>query len=172
MNIVSSALGRYEAVGDPGNADFVVGQSFGTSTERCSPNRAIAAYIEAVAGDRPIVADRTLVEAFYDPGRVDEVVEGAVSNTTGTEGGSWGILLRAKQFMEETGAERQLLVAQRYHVGRVAMQAARLGIPTIVPDDLPDVFDRKSEQWWTRNRTLWVPREVIGSFVLRSRGQL
>jgi hypothetical protein len=172
MNIVSSAFGHYEASGVPDEADVVVGQSFGTSTGRGSANRSLAAYIENVAGDRPILADRTLVDAFCDPGRVDEVVEGAVSNTTGTEGGSWGILLRTKQFMEDNKLESQLLVAQRFHVGRVAMQAARLEIPTVIPHDLPDVFDHKSEQWWTRNKALWVPREIIGSFVLRSRGQL
>jgi len=173
MNIIESAFGKYEKSGDVANADTIVGNSFGTSTHPDSPNGAIAQYILNIEDGRPIVVDRTLAEAFPKSTQLDVVVEGAVSNTVGSVGGSWGILVSAKEYMDETKLSHPLLVAQAFHVGRVAMQAEKIGMKNIiVPENLPRVFDIHSEQKWTRSLGMWVPREVIGSFVLRSQGRL
>lgn len=173
MNIVSSAFGRYEAVGNPADADLVIGHSFGTMTDEQSVNRALADFIQESADGRPIVADRTLVDAF--PGRdddVDHIVEGQITNTVGQGVGSWGTLVEAHDFMERADLHRPLMVGQAFHIGRVVMQARRLGIDSIVPADLPRQFEPRSEQPWTRSLGLWLPREILGSLVLRKQGKL
>ena len=173
MNIVESAFGKYETSGKVADADIIVGNSFGTSIHSESPNAAIARFILANEQGRPIVVDRTLANAFPESTQLDVVVDGAVSNTVGSIGGSWGILVEAKKYMDEAELIRPLMIAQACHIGRVAMQAEKLGMANIIiPDGLPRNFDKQSEQRWTRSLGLWVPREVIGSFVLRGQGRL
>ncbi len=173
MNIVSSALGRYEEIGNPDDADVIVGHSFGTLVSADSANRAIADFALHAAGGRPIVADRMLVNAFpHSDEDVNYVVEGPISNGIGQGVGSWGTLVEAKAFMEREDLKTALMIGQAHHIGRVAMQAKKLGIPLIVPANLPDRFDPESEQRWTRSLGMWLPREVIGSFVLRVQKKL
>ncbi len=173
MNIVNSALGRYEPVGSPEEADVIVGHSFGTLTGENSANRSIADFILQNAYGRPIVADRTLVEAF--PGKdeeVDYIVEGPVSNGVGQGVGSWGTLQEAKAFMERENLKAALMVGQAHHIGRVVMQAKKLDIMSIVPANLPRSFDPDSGQRWTRSIGMWLPRETLGSLVLRAQKKL
>ena len=173
MNIVKSALGYYETAGNPGDADVLVGHSFGTLIDEDSANRAIADFVLRVADGRPIVADRMLVDAFpHGNEDVDKVVEGPISNGVGQGVGSWGTLVEAKAFMEREGLKTALMVGQAHHIGRVAMQAKKLGIHSIVPANLPNRFDPESGQRWTRSLSMWLPREVIGSFVLRAQKKL
>ncbi|HKR82410.1 MAG TPA: hypothetical protein VJR27_05450 [Candidatus Saccharimonadales bacterium] len=87
-------------------------------------------------------------------------------------GGSWGTLLEAMNFMDENNLGRPMQVGQAYHIGRIGMQADRLGMRSVIPDGLPRNFDRSSAQIWTRSMALWAPREVLGSMVLRKQGKL
>jgi hypothetical protein len=173
MNIVKSAFGHYEAIGDPNEADVVIGHSFGTSTGESSVNRAIADYIVARADERPIIVDRMLVGEFPEgKDQVAHIVDGPITNTLGQGVGTWGVLVEAVPFMRKEGLKMALMVAQAHHIGRVAMQADKLGIDYVIPPDLPDVFDTGSEQIFARSAALWVPREVLGSLVLRAQGKL
>jgi hypothetical protein len=173
MNIIESAFGKYETSGKVADADIIVGNSFGTSIHSESPNAAIARFILANEQGQPIVVDRTLAGVFPESTQLEVVVDGAVSNTVGSVGGSWGVLVEAKKYMDEVELHRPLMVAQACHIGRVAMQAEKLGMANIIiPDGLPGNFDQQSEQRWTRSLGLWVPREIIGSFVLRGQGRL
>ncbi|MEO6513913.1 MAG: hypothetical protein ABIR37_04485 [Candidatus Saccharimonadales bacterium] len=175
MNIVRSAFGYYETTGNPQDADVVIGHSFGTLTDQTSANYALAEFIAEHAQGRPIVADKMLADAFTpDMPKVNRMVEGEISNTFGKGTGTWGTLLRARAYMEGKGLHHPLMVAQAFHIGRVVMQAQteKIGMDPIVPANLPRNFDSESKQIWTRSLTLWIPREVFGSFVLRDQGRL
>lgn len=172
MNILLSALGRYEAVGNPADADCIIGHSFGTLTGEGSANRALANFIVENSNERPIIADRMLVDAFPQPSTVAKIVEGSISDAVGSGVGSWGTLVSALEFMEENELNRPLMVAQAHHIGRVVMQAKKLGMESIVPAGLPEQFDPGSDQLWTRSLGFWVPREIIGSAVLKLQGKL
>jgi hypothetical protein len=173
MNIIESARGHYQPHGLINGADVIIGHSFGLATTPKSPNGRLAEFIMRNADDRPIIADQTLVDAFPDPNVVDLAVGGPVSNTTGSEGGTWGVLLAAQEFMKENDLRRPLQVAQAYHIGRIGMQAEKLNMHSIIPSGLPRNFDHHAwKQWWTRNAALWFMREVPGSIALRRLGQL
>ena len=173
MNTIKSAFGKYEISGKPAGADIIVGNSFGTSTHLESSNAAIARFILANEQGQPIVVDQTLADAFPQSRLLDVVVDGAVSNNIGTVGGSWGILVEAKEYMANNNLSHPMIAAQAFHVGRVAMQAEKLGMMNIViPEGLPRGFDPSSEQPWTRSLGAWVTREIIGSFLLRAQGRL
>jgi hypothetical protein len=173
MNILESALGHYETRGRIEDADVIVGHSFGTLTGEGSVNRYLAERILDNRDGRPIVVDRNLANAFgSDADQIDYVVEGQASTAAGKGVGTWGTLVEAKDFMDEHGLERPLMIAQACHIGRVAMQAQKLHMDAVIPADLPASFDAASEQIWTRSKILWIPREVVGSLVLRYWGQL
>lgn len=180
MNILRAATGHYEIAGNPLTADCIIGHSFGTVTEPGSVNAELATqmlqYHRDIWGDVPIIADRMLVDAFPENKRhkVMLTVDGEISDTLGTKGGTWGVLLAARDFMKENNLRHPLMFGQSHHIGRVAAQAEKVkDMPqTIIPAGLPDHFDASSDQPWTRSRALWVPREVIGSLVLRAKGQL
>ncbi len=173
MNIIGAALGSYEITVNSLEADCLVGHSFGTPTESGSVNHALAEQILLQSDERPVIVDRTLADAFPERDiMVDYIVEGPISNTTGTQGGTWQTLLGARDFMKQEGLSVALMFAQANHIGRVLMQAEKLGIDYVVPENLPRNFDAHSEQWWTRSKSLWVPREVIGSLVLKAQKKL
>jgi len=166
MSIVRSALGHYEASGNPAHAQLISGHSFGTQTGEHSVNRALAEKIAAWASERLIVVDEMLAKAFTrDMPKIHSVIEGEITDTQGNGLGTWGTLERTKRLMDGKGLETALLVAQAHHVGRVAMQAEKLGMHTVVPEGLPQGFEPMSAQWWTRSQSLWVPREVAGWYV-------
>ena len=173
MGIVSSAFGHYEIVGNPDDADVIIGNSFGTGTAPGDVNGLLAAYTLNCANGRPIVADRTLVDAFpHRDSNVSHVVEGDISTASGQGLGSWAILVEAQSYMAANELKRPLMIAQAYHIGRVAMQFKKLGMQPIVPSGLPRNFDTESKQPWTRSLAMWVPREIIGSIVLRAQHKL
>lgn len=154
-------------------ADSVIGHSFGTSTDESSVNAQLALHMLSNAGGRPMIADRTLVNALPDGDELmAHIVEGEVTNIKAQGVGTWGTLVEAHQYMQENGLSNPIMIAQAYHIGRVVKQAAKLGIHSIVPEGLPTAFDKSSEQIWTRSAALWIPFNALGSLLLKKRGQL
>lgn len=68
----------------------------------------------------------------------------------------------ASRFIRGAGWRRVGVLAHPAHIVRCAATCRRLGLEPIVPDlsDAGIVFDRASEQWWTRRRSAWIPREL------------
>jgi hypothetical protein len=154
-------------------ADCLIGHSFGTSIDENSVNHQLANTMRRYADGRPLIADRTLVDAFPDGDQqMAHIVEGPVTNLMAQGVGTWGTLVEAQQYMQENGLSQPLMIAQAYHIQRVVRQAAKLGIASIVPEGLPTDFDKDSSQIWTRSPYLWIPFNTFGSLLLKKRGQL
>ena len=151
MNILHSALGRYEALVDPAQIDCVIGHAYGTSVDEDSVNRALAEFALANAAGTPIIADQTLTAAFEDPGQVEFTTPTSIATTLGRGDGTWGTLVHAKQIMESQGLRRPLMVAQAHHIGRAVRQGHRLEIESVVLAGLPNMFDSGSEQLFTHS---------------------
>jgi hypothetical protein len=100
------------------------------------------------------------------------VIRGELSTSVGNKVDSWAVFEQARSFLAERGLTRPLLVAQAFHVTRVAREAERQGMRPIVPRGLPRTFDPESTQPWTRNAALWVLREVTGLLYLKSRAKI
>ena len=132
-------MGRTEAYKPSGNvadADCVIGFSFGTSIDPGSVNRQLALRMLSSAQGRPMIADRTLVNAMPSGGnQMVHVIEGEVTNAKTQGVGTWGTLVSARDFMEAHDLSKPIMIAQAYHVGRVVRQAARLSMPSIVPGE-------------------------------------
>ena len=177
MNSIGSALGNYETKGAIESADCIIGHSFGTLTDATSANAEIARYLLGF-DTLPTIVDRTLANAFpASPEGIEqlvEIVEGQTSNAVGRGVGAWGTLLKAKEYMNKNDLHKPIMIAHACMIGRVVAQAQHknIDIKSIVPADLPKPFDAKSKQPWTRSLALWVPREVVGSVVLRLQGKM
>jgi len=175
MSLLGSALlGRYEA-GDSSQADCIIGHSFGTLTSAQSVNAALAktALVAGYSADKPLLADYVFAEALpADSPKPQLVVLGPLSTVLGSGTGTWGTLLSAREYMKYHELTKPLLIAQAFHVGRVAMQATKLGMQPILPPNLPRRFEAESAQPWTRSRLFWMPRELGGASILKLTGKL
>lgn len=173
--IRSVVTGRYDAIGDPADADCVIGHSFGTRPDGPGPvNELLARFIlERTNEQLPLLLQEEVADALGALSRRPVLaIRGEASTTVGSKLDSWDVFRRARPFLDERGLGRPLLVAQAFHVRRVAWQAARQGLHTIVPAGLPRDFDPDSTQPWTRHAALWVPREIVGLTYLRVRGRV
>ncbi|GAC1469614.1 MAG: hypothetical protein NVSMB70_14720 [Chamaesiphon sp.] len=163
----------YRSQGVIGEADCVIGHSFGTSTDTDSVNNQLAHQILNFDNKLPMIADRTLVNVMpVNENRLAHIVEGEVTNIKAQGVGTWGTLIEAQQYMAENALKSPIMIAQAFHIRRIVMQAAKLGMTSIVPDGLPTGFDKNSEQIWTRSPYLWIPFNALGSILLKKRGQL
>jgi hypothetical protein len=104
--------------------------------------------------------------------KVNKIIEGPRTNAIGQGVGTWGTSYGAKLFMEGKGLYLPLIAAQANHIGRVAMQAEKLEMPYVLPEDLPAAFEPESTQWQTRSLSAWIVWEMLGSVKLRSQGKL
>lgn len=174
FNVLRSALGRYDSSTDTSTADYVIGHSFGTEIGEQSVNRRLADYIIRIANSKPVVVDRTLANAFPDDVSVNlsHIVEGPVSDTVGNGVGTWGTLIEAKDYAINNNLREAIMVGQAHHIGRIALQAQRLGLDYKLPADLPNQFEKDSRQRWTRSLGYWVLREALGSVVLKLQKKL
>lgn len=75
--------------------------------------------------------------------------------------GTAGELLSAKEFMIREDYSLAIIVAQAFHVARVARMANKLDIVTAIPKGLPTNFDAENAQKWIHNKEAWKKREML-----------
>lgn len=152
-------------------ADCLMGHSFGSSTDEGSVNHQLAVQLVEHADGRPIIADRTLVEAL--PGLEElmaHIVEGQTTNMKLQGVGTKGTLESGADYMLRHDLHITAMFAQAFHITRTVKQSARLPIEVVVPSGLPTDFDKKSDQPWTRSPLLWIPSNYVGALLLKARG--
>ncbi len=87
----------YNSLVDISDADCVIGLSFGSSTHENSVNNQLALTMMRLSEGRPLIADRTLVDA--SPGgeaAMSHIVDGATTNIKAEGVGTWGTLVEAR----------------------------------------------------------------------------
>ena len=165
---------NHEILYDSSAASCFVGHSFGNSIGEGSPNQQLGQMMLSLADGRPMIADRTLVNAI--PGgesKIAHVVEGPVTNLKAQGVGTWGTWLEARHYMKDNNLSNIVVVfAQQSHLPRVVKQGNKLGIESILPENSVTDFDKTSDQVWTRSPYLWIPFNALGSLLLKKRGQL
>lgn len=172
MNVLKPLFGFYEAIGAPHEADCIMGHSFGTDTSQQSVNRQIVDTMKQYANGRPVIADRMLVRADPEGEKIyAHIIDGQITKMDG-QSGTGKALANAKAYMDKNGLTNPLMVAQRYHIDRVVRQARKLDIRSLVPAGLPGQFDRRSKQFWTKNRAFFIPLNLFAYIKLKMDGEL
>lgn len=177
MSLLNGAVtGNYERRWHyPERIDCIQVHSFGSDVSAASVNRQLAEYAldEAKAEDLPILADQNAAKAFPEDTKRPIVVAGSIGEGIFEDRpGTWGALLAMQEIMDENGWKHPELVGHAFHVGRITLQAAKLGMHPRVPAGLPRKFDWRSGQLWTRNRVFWIPYEFIATRKLQRDDQL
>lgn len=73
------------------------------------------------------------------------------------------VKMRSLEYAKEYGWESPIEVAHAMQITRAALIIEKLsGKFPLIPNSLPDDFDKKSVQWWTRNIWVWLARESLG----------
>ena len=175
-----SFSGRYEPRGEPGEADSIALIEFAVPQSPESIGAIHKTEVEVLRAlfrarselsGAPIFANR--FSAAYMATTIPElpvqIFQVAASSSFAAENtGTWGEL----QQVYEAGYRHPLLIGQAFHIGRVAMQAEKMGLDPIVPPGLPREFDAHSSQPFTRHWLTWVVGEFVGAPVLRRAGHL
>ena len=172
MNIIRALFGRYTPVGDPTQADCIMGHSFGTDISPQSVNRLLVDSMKRYANGRPIIADRMLVQADPEGEKVyAHIIDGEITKMDG-QSGTGRVLKNALGYMNEHSLSKPLMVAQQYHIDRVVRQASKLGLHSSVPPGLPEQFDKRAKQFWTRNKLRLIPFNLLAYIKLKVDGEL
>lgn len=176
MNLLRSTLtGEYTPIGNIDEADAIIGASFGAGEhDPGEVNERLAGFVlDRFDATLPLILQQEIATAVEDlGGHVDKTIEGDPSSLMGGQLGAWEVLTDARQYMAENGLKRPILVTQAFLMGRLTVQAVKLGMDPIVPEGLPTEFDPESIQAWTRNRLLWATRELPGLAYLKLHGKL
>ena len=155
------------------DGDCVVGLCYGTSLGDESVNKKLADQMLHLSAGRPTIADPPIVHSFKNGDKLfTHTIDSLDTNKIIGRSGTWGSLLKVKQYLDDHHLKKPILVAQAYHVNRAARQAQKLGITVIIPKNLPVAFDRQSEQFWTRSLYYWIPFNILGSILLKWRREL
>jgi hypothetical protein len=173
--------GRYEPHDDPVRADCLVAFSFGVvkdkTTPRPRPGRANEQLARLAFEQFPALPKILQIEVADAYRLLDPLGRVAVCQAVGAD--PYGRLTtlevaeQAARFMVQNGWTTPLLLAHPYHLPRVEVVWARLGLPSVVPPGLERVdFVPDSSQWWTRSRTAWRLKEPLVLLLFRLRGWL
>lgn len=164
---LSACNGEYELVGNPKDADCIMAFAMGYAVRGGAAvpgggNEALAEYIFANFVDLPVLAQAEVAEPLKALGYKGLIMPfGQVGVRISTR--AVAMLMLAEMCDPLREYENPLIVASKYHVGRVV--AILVKLPTslrlnlIVPSGLPTAFSFDSAQHWTRKLIWWVTKE-------------
>jgi hypothetical protein len=177
--VYTAVTGRYEAPEYAASEiDCIAGQSFGYRVEGGEHypgpvNERLGELAVRAAQEygAPIVAQQEIAEAIEGYG--GEVAHSITQHRVADKYLDMGeVLLQTKDYMSRHNMYRGIAIAHAYHVGRVVSQARKMGVELNPYPELPTEFDPDSAQVWTRNRALWVSREIPVLATRKARGMI
>lgn len=136
-------------------------------------NEELAHFTDEYFSHLPILVSQDVAPALETP---PTLIMGVNSTSQASGGlkdpksaGTAGELLSAKEFMDSENYGLAIIVAQAFHVARVARMASKLDITTAIPEGLPRNFDTENAQPWIHSIEDWKRRErlTIGYLTLR-----
>lgn len=141
------------------SADVLLVQSFGLRQDSPGPSN------EALA---------KIAENLYRPYVFPLVLQWEVADClSGTKAGvirehrrkgeyldTYEVLCQSWIICQARGWKRAVVLAHPDHMWRVVKTAEKLGFKTVAADVSSTPYDKESIQWWTRNRALFIAREI------------
>ncbi len=172
--------GRYQIKDKEGEADCVVGFSFGYRGKRhVTPglsNQDLANVALKDHAELPKIFQFEIADAYLKAGGkdADKIIRISKHRVPKKYLDTYEVALQAKEIMERKGYRTALLLAHPYHMPRVQAVATRLGIDWVADADERGAveFDPLSTQKWTRSLDKWRGYEPLALMYYRLKGWL
>jgi hypothetical protein len=158
--------GNYLVHGTPDNADCVVAMSFGFRTidgsiEPGLSNQDIANVIHKHYLALPKITQFEVADGLAADDERIGVFRIEKHTLRGEYLDTREVAVQAKVIMDSHGWKQAIIFAHPYHMPRVDLVCQKLGIDTVVPDNLNSIrFDSRSDQEWTRDAVAWAEYET------------
>jgi hypothetical protein len=173
--------GKYEARGDPGEADCLIAFSFGVvkgegdaKPRPGAANEDLARLAHEDFPHLPKILQIEVADAYHEAHCPEAKVWIAQNEEEGDPYAhltTHDVAEHALDVMSGHGWKTAVLLAHAHHVPRVEAVCGRLGLTTVVPPGLERVrFCPDSTQPWTQSEKAWRRREPLVLLYFRLRG--
>lgn len=174
---VQSAGGHYRIAADVSSAHCVVALSFGYRFARAGVrepgpcNEYLATLALAASNGRSIVAQAEIdqaIRSLRDGSGADYVITSARVPERYLDTHEFAVQVRS--LMDDCSWKTAVLIAHPHHLPRAQAVFAALDIETVTPAGVTAIWDRRSNQVWTRSRPAWAVRELSALWLYQRRG--
>jgi hypothetical protein len=162
--MLRAMTGMYQSLGSRAETDCVLVPSFGfqRTANGILPGRTneyLASQAALLAVGRPILAQAEVYDALVDMGAAQQVYKIAARDKGYFD--TRAFLLECMPVLTAHCYRLPLIIAHPHHLPRTQATAHALGLDISCPGGLQAVWDKTSEQAWTRSVYTWMPREVV-----------
>lgn len=172
----SALTGRYCSTGHLESSQCLIVLSFGyrkNSDGQVLPgpvNEQLAQEAVRLGGDIDIFAQAEVHKAIVK--LTGNLVHCVAPKGVGTYFDTHAFFDRCETMLTTRGFRKAIIVAHPHHVPRVQAVARNHGITAYTPPGIYAIWDKHSEQRWTRSPFTWARRELLVLFAYALRGWL
>jgi hypothetical protein len=174
--LLRAMTGGYLPHGNVADADCVVAFSFGfrlgegAVVEPGPINSYLATIIESERGRRPVIAQFEIADALQR--QTQHQPYARIGSQSDHYLDTRAVAEKAAAVMRSAGWRCAMVVAHPNHLSRADATMKATGVDTVVRPGIKPLWDPESEQVWTRNPFVWVPREVLAIAHYAAKGWL
>ncbi len=143
-------------------ADVLIGQSFGNrpNNDPGKSNKELARIAKRVHEKYgvPLVLQWEIADCINDVSKAGVVRKHQEKNKYLD---TYEVIVQSKDICERSGWRKAIILAHPQHCWRCVMTAKKLGLDTLVVATKKVPYDHLSDQIWTRNVWIFIPRELI-----------
>ena len=151
------------------NAEVVLVLSFGGRESGQGLTNKYLANIISQKTDLPIVAQNEIAEILQDESVYCEYVI-KEHQTYGAYLDTYEVLRQSFEYCKTKGWRNALIIAHSDHLWRAVETAKKIGFHATAADTKMVPYDKKSNQLWTRNRSLFISREILTRIMYLAKG--
>lgn len=151
------------------NAEVILAQSFGfCESGHSKSNKALARIVNDLyqSYGLPLILQWHIADCLPNlekAGIIYRHREGKYLDT-------YEVLCQSVEICKKKGWQRAIIVAHPHHYWRVKQVAEKMGFVVLSLDTSSVPYDRKSMQFFTKNRCFWWPREIVARLIYFIRG--
>lgn len=150
--------------------NVIIGLSFGSRKNGSGISNAKMAEISLalIRGCQGLIAQHEIADEL--PKDIQNLWVINESREKGKYLDTFEVLLQAGKIMHDHGWKTALIICHPWHAWRIKKVLEKMGIEAIFPYGIMYVtFDHQSTQWWTRNKFLWILREIPARLIYLAR---
>ena len=146
--------------------DVLIGQSFGGNSNAIMADIALRIRTDYRL---PMILQREITDPL--PRGIINLFVISKHRQKGDYLDTFEVLSQTERIMTTNGWSKALVLCHPWHAWRIAMVLKKMGIKAVFPLEIRNIpFDPNSAQWWTRNKFLWILREIPARLIYLAKG--